>query len=245
MSRIAITIEYFGKNYCGWQKNGEKNSIELQLERAFYSAIGESVQVVASGRTDAGVNAYEQCAHVDLPTLVSDVRNLHKRVNEFLPSDIKIRTVKLVSDKFHARYNVKSKTYLYKCYNSTVSSPLRQEHYAWVNTFLDFQKIKSASQLFVGRHNFKAFCSSGGDNETFEREIISIDVIKHGDEIFFYVKGKGFLYNMVRLIVGSLIKVGQGKLSEAEIQKALESGDKKNLGEKMPPHGLYLYKVEY
>ena len=245
MSRVLITVEYNGKNYLGWQKNGENKSIEYELERAFSKVLKESTAVVASGRTDAGVHALAQTAHIDIPKNFAAIKSLGKSVNEILPPDIRVTSVKTVSDKFHARYNVKNKTYLYKCYVSAVSSPTREGLYAHVNSVLDLQKIKSATKLFVGKHNFKAFCSSGGDNETFEREVISIDVAKHGDELFFFVKGKGFLYNMVRLIVGSLIKVGQNKLSEEQIANALETGSKDNLGEKMPPHGLYLYKVEY
>ena len=207
MKRIAITIEYNGSNYTGWQKNGDSKSIEREIEIAFESIVNQPTHVVASGRTDAGVHAYGQVAHVDLPDEIN-VKNLHKRINEILPNDIKIVAIKEVSTNFHARYNVKSKTYLYKCYTRAVPSPLRDEYYAWVNSVLNLQKIKECALLFVGKHNFKAFCSSGGDSESFDREIISIDVVRRGDELLFYVKGKGFLYNMVRLIVGSLIRVG-------------------------------------
>lgn len=245
MSRIAITVEYNGKNYCGWQKNGDDKSIELELEKAFESIFNVNTQVVASGRTDSGVHAIAQTAHLDLPKNFTEVKSLQKKVNALLPNDIRVTSLKQVSDKFHARYNVKSKTYLYKCYVSAVSSPLREGLYAHVNSVLDISKIKQASQIFIGKHDFKAFCASGGDNQTFEREIISIDVVKHGDELNFYIKGKGFLYNMVRLIVGSLIKVGQNKLTLEQIKTALKNGEKQGLGEKMPSHGLYLYKVEY
>lgn len=244
MKRIAITIEYNGSNYAGWQKNGDSKSIERELEIAFESIVNQPTHVVASGRTDAGVHAYGQVAHVDLPDGIN-LKNLHKRINEILPNDIKILAVKEVSTNFHARYNVKSKTYLYKCYTRAIPSPLRNEYYAWVNSVLNLQKIKECALLFLGKHNFKAFCSSGGDSESFDREIISIDVVRRGDELLFYVKGKGFLYNMVRLIVGSLIRVGEGKLSKEQILNALQTGEKANLGEKMPANGLYLYQVEY
>ena len=244
MKRIAITIEYNGSNYLGWQKNGDSKSIEREIEIAFESIVNQPTHVVASGRTDAGVHAYRQVAHVDLPDEIN-VKNLHKRINEILPNDIKIVAIKEVSANFHARYNGKSKTYLYKCYTRAVQSPLRDEYYAWVNSVLNLQKIKECALLFLGKHNFKAFCSSGGDSESFDREIISIDVVRRGDELLFYVKGKGFLYNMVRLIVGSLIRAGEGKLSKEQILNALQTGEKTNLGEKMPANGLYLYQVEY
>lgn len=244
--RIAITIEYNGTNYQGWQKNGENNTLCYQVEKAFYNLFGVEIKVVASGRTDAGVHAYAQVAHLDLPkNSPYNCKNLLKSVNKELPSDIRVINCKEVSDKFHARYNVKSKTYLYKCYTSAVSSPLRSGTFAHYPAVLNLDKIKQAVKVFEGKHNFKAFCLSGGDNESFEREIISIDVVRKKEELYFYVKGKGFLYSMVRLIVGTLLGVGQGKITVEQVINALESGEKKHVGEKMPACGLYLYQVEY
>ena len=244
--RIAITIEYNGTNYLGWQKNGENKSICYELESALLRLTGSEIKVVASGRTDSGVHAYAQVAHLDLPNnCLLTLKNLIKSINKELPCDIRVTSVKEVSDKFHARYNVKSKTYLYKCYTSPVSSPLKNGLYAHCPAVLNLEKMKEVAKIFEGKHNFKAFCLSGGDNESFEREILSIDIMRKKDELYFYVKGKGFLYSMVRLIVGTLIAVGQNKVTTEQVKIALENGDKKFVGEKMPACGLYLYQVEY
>jgi len=244
--RILITIEYDGTNYNGWQKNGDLPTVCGQLESAFNRLIGRDIQIYGSGRTDAGVHAVGQTAHFDLPddfTLAE--KKIPESVNVYLPDDIRVKTAKEVSPKFHARYNVKTKTYLYKCYTGAVSSPLKNGLYAYVPAVLDYDKMKSAAGAFIGRHDFSAFCTSGGDNESFLREIVSFDVVKGKGEYLFYVCGKGFLYNMVRYMVGTVIKAGKNKITVEEIENALKTGDKRYVGEKMPACGLYLYKVEY
>lgn len=243
--RIAITLEYKGTNYLGWQKNGEDKTLCLEIERAFKKVLGEEIKVVASGRTDAGVHSMGQVAHVDYKNTALSIKNLTSKVNALLPNDIRIVFAKEVSAKFHARYNVKSKTYLYKVYTSPVLSPLREEYFCHYPTVVNHEKIKECAKMLVGKHDFRAFCLSGGDSESFEREIISIDVIRKKDELYFYIVGKGFLYSMVRIIVGTLLSVGEGKLSLEQVKKALENGDKNCVGEKMPACGLYLYSVEY
>ncbi len=244
--RACITIEYNGADYLGWQKNGENKTLCFELEKAFSAVCESPIKIVASGRTDAGVHAIKQVAHFDLPQKTNiSLKNLAFEINKILPRDIRVTSIKEVSDKFHARYNVKSKTYLYKCYVGIVSSPLREGYFYHFPSVLNLQKIKECANLFVGRHDFRAFCLSGGDNEDFERVIISLDVMKKGDELYFYVKGKGFLYSMVRLIVGTLLAVGQNRLSLDEVKNAIEKGDKKCVGEKAPAHGLYLFDVEY
>lgn len=244
--RIAITIEYDGKNYLGWQKNGENKSVCGEIERAFKAVCLTDVKVVGSGRTDAGVHAYAQVAHCDIPKSSEiSIKNLQKLLNRELPSDIKILSLKQVSDKFHARYNVKSKTYLYKCYTGVVQSPLRRDGFAHYPAVLNGELMKKVAKTLTGKHNFKAFCLSSTDSESFEREIISIDIVRKKEELYFYVKGKGFLYSMVRILVGTLLLVGQNKLTEEDVVKALTTGDKSLVGEKMPAHALYLLEVEY
>ena len=244
--RIAISIEYKGTNYLGWQKNGDNKSICNEIENALFRITNSQIKVAASGRTDAGVHALAQVAHLDLPENCQlNCKNLIKSINKELPFDIRVTSCKEVSNKFHARYNVKSKTYLYQLYTSQVSSPLKSDLYAHVPAVLNLEAMREGAKVFEGKHNFKAFCLSGGDSESFDREVISIDIIRKKDDLYFYVKGKGFLYSMVRLIVGTLIAVGQNKVSCEQIKLALESGDKKFNSEKMPACGLYLYQVEY
>lgn len=243
--RAFITIEYNGTAYLGWQKNGEQKTLCYEIERAFAQAIGQEIKIVASGRTDAGVHAIKQSAHLDLQGKDVSLKNLLHNVNKILPSDIRITSIKEVSERFHARYNVKSKTYLYKCYTSPISSPLREGFYCHYPSVLNIEKMKECASLFIGEHNFKAFCLSGSDAENFIRKVISIDIMRKKDEVYFYVKGKGFLYSMVRLLVGTILAVGEGKLTVEKVKIALESGDKGLIGQKVAACGLYLYDVEY
>ena len=245
--RIAITLEYQGTNYLGWQKNAQDRTVCYVLEQTFAKILGEEVKIVASGRTDAGVHAMAQVAHLDLPkTCKLSSKSLVAEVNKNLPKDLRIVSAKEVSERFHARYNVKSKTYLYKCYTSPTLSPLREDYFCHYPAVLNLEKIKNCAKILIGKHNFKAFCLTGGDNESFEREILSIDVIRKKDEVYFYVKGKGFLYSMVRIIVGVLLKVGQNKITEEVIRNSLKEDSNISFArEKMPACGLYLYEVEY
>lgn len=243
--RAFITIEYNGKNYLGWQKNGEQKSLCYEIENAFLQFFGCEVKLVASGRTDAGVHAIKQCAHFDLPKGEITLKRVLSGINKILPPDIRITSIKEVSDKFHARYNVKSKTYLYKCYTSPISSPLRDGFFYHYPAVLNFENMKNCASLFIGEHNFKAFCLSGSDADDFIRKVISIDIIRKKEELYFYVKGKGFLYSMVRLMVGTMLEVGSGRLTIEQVKNALENRNKQFVGQKAEPQGLYLYDVEY
>ena len=166
-------------------------------------------------------------------------------VNRILPIDVRITSIKEVSERFHARYNVKSKTYLYKCYTSPISSPLKEGFFCHYPSVLNIENMKKCASQLIGEHNFKAFCLSGSDAENFIRRIMSIDIMRKKDEIYFYVKGKGFLYSMVRLIVGTLLAVGEGKITCEQVKISLETGDKNHVGKKVDACGLYLYDVEY
>ena len=243
--RAFITIEYNGGEYLGWQKNGEQKTICYELERAFSRVLGQEIKIVASGRTDAGVHAVKQSAHFDFSNKEISLKALLHAVNRILPIDVRITSIKEVSERFHARYNVKSKTYLYKCYTSPISSPLKEGFFCHYPSVLNIDSMKKCASQLIGEHNFKAFCLSGSDAENFVRRIISIDIMRKKDEIYFYVKGKGFLYSMVRLIVGTLLAVGEGKITCEQVKISLETGDKNYVGKKVDACGLYLYDVEY
>lgn len=243
--RAFITIEYNGGAYLGWQKNGEQKTICYELERAFSRVLSQEIKIVASGRTDAGVHAVKQSAHFDFSNKEISLKALLHAVNRILPIDVRITSIKEVSERFHARYNVKSKTYLYKCYTSPISSPLKEGFFCHYPSVLNIDSMKKCASQLIGEHNFKAFCLSGSDAENFVRRIISIDIMRKKDEIYFYVKGKGFLYSMVRLIVGTLLAVGEGKITCEQVKISLETGDKNHVGKKVDACGLYLYDVEY
>ncbi len=242
--RIFIKIEYDGTAYCGWQIQPNGVSVQQKIENAILLLTGENLSVTGSGRTDSGVHALGQIAHFDTASSIPPNR-FASALNQFLPSDIKVVESFKVDDTLHARFSAKAKTYRYKLYVSKHPRPLMDRYSARVEFPLDVSAMQTASEKFVGKHDFSCFLASGSEVKDTVREIYSAKVEKVGEEIIFTVRGNGFLYNMVRIMVGTLVKVGLGKISANEIDKILLSGDRKNAGITMPPQGLTLVSVEY
>lgn len=242
--KILLKLEYDGAGFGGWQRQKNAESVQGVLEKAISELVGENIALVASGRTDAGVHALGQCAHFSMKKEF-DAKRLPLAINARLPQTIRVLDAAIVPEEFSARYDVKKKTYLYKLYARKISSPTRDGRYAHVPYELDFDSMVRAAKLFVGKHNFKGFCSQGSSAQTFEREIYSLDVSHDGDEFFFKITGNGFLYNMVRRIVGALVEVGKGMLDEKGIKLALEDFSHPHITKNMPACGLYLYDVVY
>lgn len=244
MRRVLIKIQYDGREFYGWQKQSKKRTVQEELEKAIEKLTGVKTEVFASGRTDKGVHAIDQAVHFDLMQDIP-VKNLPLALNNLLPNDISVTKAKVVSNNFHARFDIKSKEYVYKICNSTKKQALLADRCVFVNYDLDIEKMKKAAKLLVGKHNFKGFACSATNVSDFEREIYDIQIKKSGKYITFRVSGNGFLYNMVRIIVGTLIDVGRGLLGEKDIKNALEKGDRSFAGKTMPPEGLYLAKTNY
>ena len=245
MKRILITIQYDGTNYCGWQKQPNVKTIQGEIENAFFLATGQRIELFGSGRTDAGVHALGQTAHFDLD-LPIPVSRLPEIMNNRLPQDISIIDAKEVDDDFHARFSIKKKQYLYKIFNTNTKMPFIANYYGFVKKKLDIDKMQECAQLLLGEHNFRGFCSSATNAQTFERTIYDITIEKHNkDEIYIYVSGSGFLYNMVRIIVGTLVDYSEGKITLQDVENALQNQDRSSSGQTMPPNGLYLYKTFY
>lgn len=244
MRRVLLKIEYDGREFYGLQKQKGKRTIQDELEKALFKLTGEKVDVFASGRTDKGVHALDQAVHFDL---VKDIpiKKLPLALNNLLPDDISVVKAKTVRKDFHARFDIKSKTYVYKIYNSDKKSAMLNDRYVFVNFDLDIKKMIDASKLLVGKHSFKGFASSATNATDFVREVFDIQITKKGKFITFSVTGNGFLYNMVRIIVGTLIDVGRGLLTNEDILRALEKEDRSFAGKTMPPQGLYLAKTNY
>ena len=242
--RILIKIEYNGTGFGGWQK--QKNAVSVQeiLENALEDLFKQKITLVASGRTDAGVHALGQCAHFDINGKF-DTKRLPQALNVRLPETIRVLLAKEVPNSFNARFDVIDKTYIYKLYSSKVSSPVKENLYAHVPYELDLNKMQSACKLFLGKHNFKGFCSQGSSVKTFEREIYSLKLEKYNNEFIFKINGNGFLYNMVRRIVAAIVEVGKGKLKESDIILALKDHENKHITKVMQPCGLYLNSVNY
>lgn len=244
MKRYLITIQYLGKNYCGFQKQNGKPTIEQTIETALEKILKVSTEIFASGRTDAGVNAIAQTAHFDAETSIP-ANKFPFAINQLLPDDIKILKCKVVSKNFNARFDVKKKTYQYRTYVSKVELPILDETSYWLKQMPNIEKMKETANVLVGKHNFKAFMSAGGQSKTFEREIFDIKITKKGNQIFFEVCGSGFLYNMVRIIVGTLLETGYGKKTPNDIKRAMELQDRTKTGYLVPAKGLFLKKVCY
>ena len=243
MKRYLCKVQYIGKNYCGFQVQENGVTIQQKIEEALFNAFKQNIEVFASGRTDAGVHAIAQTLHFDAD-LTIPANKIPFAVNQFLPEDISFLEAKEVPSTFHARFDVKKKIYEYMMYVSPVNLPLK-EHAYWLKTMPNLELMKQCAKMLCGTHNFKAFMSAGGQAKTFERHIYDIKIEKKQNDINIEVSGNGFLYNMVRIIVGTLLEVGYGKKTLAQVKDALDSQERKNAGYLVPAHALFLKAVKY
>ena len=243
MKRYLCTVQYVGKNYCGFQIQQNGISIQQKIEEALEKAFLQKVEVFASGRTDAGVNAYAQTLHFDAEISIP-AHKIPLAVNPFLPEDISFLDAKEVNSSFNARFDVKKKTYQYNMYVSSVRLPTKEYSY-WIKTKPDLTLMKQCAKVLLGTHNFKAFMSAGGQSKTFERHIYEIKIMQSGPDIQIEVTGNGFLYNMVRIIVGTLLEVGYGKKTVQDVEFALKSQKRENSGYLVPANALFLKSVKY
>ena len=244
MRNLMLTIEYKGTDFCGWQKQSGKRTVQGELEEALFNLTGEKASVEGSGRTDKGVHAIAQVATVKLANEMP-LKNMKYAINNLLPDSIFVKKVVEVPEDFHARFSTKRKTYKYVALVGGERSALENDTCGFYAYDIDFEKVKNAAKLLIGRHNFKGFCSANTQVTNFEREIYDIKIAKRGRKIIFEICGNGFLYNMVRIVVGTLLDVGSGRLEEGNISRALETGERRLTGKTMPASGLYLKKVEY
>ena len=243
--KVLIEIEYKGTNYCGWQIQKNGISVQQVLQQALSLFFKQEIVLFASGRTDAGVHAKSQFAHFEIDKNF-DVTKLPLAISSLLPNDVSVKNAIQVSDNFHARYSVKSKTYYYRMYLSKTKEPLKDDFSLQVKEALNIKAMKKACKYFVGEHNFKAFCIPRKiENENFVRKIITCDLEHKGNDIVFKICGEGFLHNMVRIIVGTLLLVGQEKIKPCEIKNIILSLDRSKAGKTVSPKGLTLQKVNY
>lgn len=244
MKNVKLTIEYNGSRFSGWQKQNGARTIQEEIENAFLTLTGERVEVVGSGRTDKGVHAIAQVASV-LFNCKIPLKNLKYALNNLLPMDIRIKKAEFEKDDFHARFSAKKKTYRYIVQIGGEQSAIHCDLVGFYPYQVDEKKIKRCINVLIGKHNFKGFCSSGTQATNFDREIYSIDYVKAGRIWKFDVCGNGFLYNMVRILVGTILDAGSEKISLEGVCMALEQGKREFAGRTMEACGLYLKKVEY
>ena len=242
--RILICFSYNGALYSGYQKQNNAKSIQQTIEDALSQKLGQQITLTATGRTDAGVHALCQYAHFDAE-LSFPAERIVQIAKSVLPEDIKIYSAIQVSDDFHARKNVKKKTYMYVFNKKAEFIPFLNDTTTFLDCEVDVEKMKVASKYLIGEHDFRAFCSAGSSVKDFNRTIYSVDIEQNSDSLVIKVCGNGFLYNMVRIIVGTLVEIGTGKLSVDCIEKMLKTGDRTFGGKTAKPQGLYLFSVEY
>lgn len=244
MRNIKLTIEYDGKEFNGWQRQPNKLNIQGTIERAIFDITGENVELLASGRTDAGVHALGQVANFKTNSNLP-IEKFPIALNSKLKKSIIIKNAEEVDKDFHSRFNCKKKTYRYIINNSKYGTALYRNLEYCIPQKLDIGEMKKAIKHFEGEHDFKAFKASGTSSKSSVRTIYSADILNENDRIIIELTGNGFLYNMVRIIAGTIVDVGLGKIKEEEIEKIIEQKDRKNAGKTLPPQGLYLLKVEY
>ena len=245
MRNIKLIIEYDGKGFNGWQKQPNKLNIQGEIERAIGEITGEEIELIASGRTDAGVNSLGQTANFKTNSSLP-IEKFPIAINAKLKKSIVIQSAEEVDERFHSRYSVKSKTYRYTINNSKYGSAIYRDMECHIPMKLDEKKMNEAAKYFEGEHDFKAFKASGTSSKSSVRTIYNAEVKEMpNNRIYIELTGNGFLYNMVRIIAGTLVDVGLGKIQPEEIENIILQGKRELAGKTLQPNGLYLLKVEY
>ena len=242
--RILLTIGYDGTAYSGWQFQENGPSIQDEVEKALKKALGTFIRITGASRTDAGVHAQGQRAHFDTDSAIPPDKYPFV-LNRYLPPDIRVTKGEEVAPDFHARFQAAGKLYTYRIHNAPHPSAIFRNISAHVPVHLDEQKMHEAGQQIIGTHDFAAFAAAGGSAKTTVRTIDYLSVHREGTEVILQVHGNAFLYNMVRIIAGALIGVGQGKLPMDCLGRALISHNRLDLGITAPACGLELTRVEY
>ncbi|MBR1443432.1 MAG: tRNA pseudouridine(38-40) synthase TruA [Firmicutes bacterium] len=246
--KYLIKIAYDGTNYCGWQKNEGVESIQGKVEEALSKLLKKNTQIRGASRTDAGVHAKGQIAVFEAETSIPADRFPYA-LNPLLPDDIRIVGGERVDDEFHPQKRVEKKTYEYLIYNSEFPDPRMRNFTSFERKGerkkLDIKKMEKAAEKFIGTHDFKAFCASGGNTKTTIRTIYDLTVCENNNIISIRVTGSGFLYNMVRIIAGTLIAVGEGRIKSDELEEIIRSKQRERAGKTADACGLTLLEIYY
>ncbi|MDR2047604.1 MAG: tRNA pseudouridine(38-40) synthase TruA [Clostridiales bacterium] len=243
--RFLITVEYDGKNYCGWQRQRNGTGVQAVIEDALYGLFGNAITLFGSGRTDAGVSAEEQTAHFDADTDIPPERIPHA-LNFRLPRDISVKSCRVVGGDFHARSNKKKKTYVYKLYVSDVRRPLLDRDRLFIKKPLDIESMRRAAELMVGVYDCRCYEKSGSAGGNPVKTVYSAAVGDlGGGRLDIAITGSGFLYKMARTMAGTLVYVGIGKLTAEDVGEAVKNCDKIKTGKTLPAEFLRLVKTEY
>ncbi len=245
MYNYCLTIQYDGSRYKGWQRLGKaENTIQGRIEQVLTQFAGQEIEIIGCSRTDAGVHALAQIANFILKEYKPEDQ-IKSYLNQYLPQDICVIKVTSVPDNFHARYNAKSKTYQYKIWNKDHSNPFMRKYSMHVKEGLDITLMKEASIYFLGEHDFTAFSNAKSKKKSMVRNIHAVFMEEENGFINIRITGDGFLYNMVRWMVGTLIEVGLGNLNGEDIPDIIKAKERDKTGNLAEACGLYLEKIDY
>lgn len=244
MRNIKLTLMYDGTHFHGYQFQPGLVTVEGELKKALFRLLGEEAKPVSCSRTDAGVHANEFCCNFKTEN-GRECEKLLRGLNAVLPLGVAVTKCEDVPESFHSRYDCLGKEYIYKIWNSKVRNPFLEGHALFYPFLLDEKLLDSKAKAFIGTHDFKAFCASGSSVKTTERTVFDCSVKRDGELVVFSVSGNGFLYNMVRIMVGTLLSISEGKIEKDSIEKIILSKDRELAGVTAKPDGLYLNKVFY
>ena len=241
-----LSISYDGTRYYGWEHQpGNDMTIQGKLENVLEKMTGSFPDIQCSGRTDAGVHAKAMIASVVLDTLKSE-EDIKKYMNRYLPEDIAVVKIEKADERFHARFNCKSKTYRYRINNSLIPNVFERKFvYQYTDAVIDVDRMRKAAKYLIGKHDFMSFCGNAHIKKSTVRTITEISVNRSGNEIYIDYTGDGFLQNMVRILTGTLIEVGIGKIAPESMPQIIYSKNRAAAGFTAPPHGLVLLCVDY
>ena len=244
MKRIGLVVAYDGTNYSGWQIQPNGVTIQGVLNDTLTELLGEIIEIMGASRTDAGVHALGNVAVFDTNTRIPGEK-ISYALNQRLPDDIRIQLSEEVDPDFHPRYCDSEKTYEYRILNRKFPVPTERLYSYFYHYKLDVDKMREATSYLIGRHDFASFCGTGAQVKSTVRTLTGIDIWRDGDIVTIQVRGEGFLYNMVRIIAGTLIRVGGGEMAPDEIPQILGKKDRTAAGPTAPAHGLTMMGIEY
>ncbi len=244
-NNYKLTIQYDGTRYKGWQRLGSReNTIQGKIEHVLSEMVGQPIEIVGCSRTDAGVHALAQIANFKTNQAFKE-KEIKDYLNKYLPKDITVSDVRSVDERFHARYNAKDKTYVYKIWNEDYLNPFMRNYSMHVEKKLDLKAMQKASETFVGSHDFTTFSNAKSKKKSMVRDIYAIDIKDADGFIEIRIRGNGFLYNMVRKMVGVLIEVGLGRLEAKDIEVMLQTKERSQVNYMAFAGGLFLEKIDY
>lgn len=244
MRNLLLTISYDGSNYHGWQVQNNAITVQEVFQKAVEKVFCKKLDIKGCSRTDSGVHANMYCLSLKTDMNISN-ESVVRALNTYLPKDIAVNSCEEVDDDFHARYNVKTKEYIYKLYNGKIRNPFLEKYAFQYRYPIDVDYLNKEAKAFVGTYDYSGFCSAHAGVEDTVRTVKDFTVWREDDMVYFKVEADGFLYNMVRIMVGTLLFVSEGKIKEGELKDVVLSKNRKRAGKTAPPQGLYLNKVNY